>query len=93
MAAPKPVQMACLNIGYEHYLLPAPQAMKVMELMQGAVKSEIDFGAAGRGETLYVANGQPRLELKFIHPNQVRIPEGTDMPGARVPKARRLTGA
>lgn len=70
--ATKPVQMACLTIGYQDYLLPADKAMKVMTLMQGVVHCRMSFD---HRPPLYLVGAQPvELELKLIQHSQVRMP-------------------
>lgn len=83
-APTKPVQMACLRIGYSHYLLPSDKAMKVAELMQHAF--ECDSSYEDRGY-VYTPTDQPRVEFALVRVNQVRAPKSPTMP----PKQRLLT--
>ena len=83
-APAKPVQMACLTIGYSDYLLPADKAMKVAELMQHAFGCEENYEDCGR---TYTPTDQPRVEFALVRANQVRAPKSPTMP----PKQRLLT--
>lgn len=68
--ASKPVQMACLTIGFESYLIPADKAMKVAELMQSAFECRKDYD---RGHT-YMPGEQPRVEFALVKPSELRKP-------------------
>lgn len=70
----KPVQMACISIGYEDYLMPADKAMKVAELMQSAFQCR--KGYEDRGHT-YTPGEQPRVEFAFVKPSELRKPAET----------------
>lgn len=88
--ATKPVQMACLQIGYQRLLLPADKAMKVAELLQHAVLTEVEF--KGHREHYQVQDEPLRVEFAFVSPSQISMPSGElyPMPNARaaLPPAR-----
>lgn len=73
--AARQVQMCCITIGYERYLLPADQGMKVVSMMQGAIGCDRKYEGGDAGYT-YIVRRQPEIELALIQPGQVRRPEG-----------------
>ena len=74
----KPVQMACLTIGYKQYLLPSAKAMKVAELMQDAYECDQHYDDH---ELVYeVQPEQPRVAFALVRPAQVRMPHGEPVP-------------
>lgn len=81
----KPVQMACLTLGYRDYLMPSEKAMKVAELMQHAIERESHFDGSGY---VYTAKDQPQVEFALVRPNQVRMPQGEPMSAPAVGQRR-----
>ncbi len=76
MTRAKPaVQMACVSIDYQDFLLPADKAMKVLALMQEAAKC--DHRYRERTEVFEVGEEPLRLALKLINADQIRMPIGT----------------
>ncbi|MFD2299930.1 hypothetical protein QRO11_03585 [Paracidovorax citrulli] len=80
---PKPVPMACLTIGYNHYLLPAAKAIKAAEILQDAFDCEHHYDD---GDFVYeVASTQPRVSFALVRANQLRMPPGGLMPDPSKP--------
>lgn len=87
MAAPK--SLCVVDIGYQHYLLPVPDGLKLMELMQKAVSCEWTYGDDGKQ---FEAGGTPRLSMEMVRPDQVRMSPGAEMTPAPTRSApKRLT--
>ena len=88
--AQKPVQMCCVRIGYQSLLMPAAQAMKVVEMLQSAVTCKEDYTG---GHSTYQVGPQPNVEMSFVRPDQVRAPTSPEeQPGyapLRLPAPRR----
>lgn len=74
MSRVKPQQMACVTIGYIDFLLPADKAMKVLPLLQEAVRCQEAYEE--RSEVFRVDPDPMRLEIKLIRADQVRMPQG-----------------
>lgn len=66
-----PRDVACIRIGYEHFLLDADKAMQVLKLMRASVSCNRDY--AGR-RLRYIAGAEPELELSMIKPSDVVMP-------------------
>ncbi|MDP3887056.1 hypothetical protein [Hydrogenophaga sp.] len=77
-APTKPVQMACLQIGYQRLLLPADKAMKVVEALQHAVQAEIEF--KGHREHYQVQEESLRVEFSLVSQSQISMPHGEPFP-------------
>lgn len=74
MARPaKPVPMCCVSIGYQNFLLPFADGMKLVALMQNAVTTQEHFGSGSRQ---YIVGDQPDVEFVAVKPNQVVMPSG-----------------
>jgi hypothetical protein len=74
--------MACVEINYQGFLLPFADAQKLMEIMTRAVSCKQDYS----GMCLkYVVEGQPKLALSVVMPDQVQMPtpEADSAVGAR----------
>lgn len=70
----KTVAMCCVTVGHSDYLLPANKGMELVKLMQEA------FACRDRyedGNYVYDVLEQPRVELKLVRPNQIRMPQGS----------------
>ncbi|MEX3967316.1 hypothetical protein AB4Y42_34665 [Paraburkholderia sp. EG286B] len=63
--------IACIRIGFEHYLLDADKAMQVLKLMRESISCDRQFG--GR-RMRYVAGTAPELELSMIQASEVVMP-------------------
>lgn len=63
--------IACLRIGFEHFLLDADKAMQVLKLMRESIACERHYG--GR-RLRYVAGCAPELELSVIQVSEVVMP-------------------
>lgn len=73
MARPaKPVPMCCVSFGYQDFLLPFADGMKLVALMQNAVATKKHFG--GRSTYQYIVGDQPTVEFVAVKPNQVVMP-------------------
>lgn len=83
----KPVQMACLTIGYCQYLLPAAKAMKIAELLQDAFECHQDYRELE--QFFEVHPDQPRVAFVLVRPNQVRMPHGEPVPAPTKPRLLR----
>ena len=68
--ATKSVNMACVTVGFQHFLMPADKAMKVVELMQTAFECEQGY----QRSPTYTVGEQPRIELCLVRPDQIRRP-------------------
>lgn len=77
-APAKPVQMACLKIGYQRLLLPADKAMKVVEALQHAVSVEIEF--KGFKEHYVVQEDALCVEFSLVSQSLISMPHGEPFP-------------
>lgn len=66
-----PRPMCCVSIGYQSYLMPADAGMKVVQLMQEALRCDRDFSSSLGGH-VYVVRDAPEIELAMVKPSQVR---------------------
>lgn len=85
----KPVDMACVSIGFDTYLLPAASALKVVTLMKDAFKVERDF--VGLRDKYQVSEERPRLEMAIVRADQVVMPQGQQTPRPARARPPRLT--
>ncbi|MFD1557041.1 hypothetical protein ACFSHT_15680 [Paraburkholderia silviterrae] len=69
--SPRSRDIACIRIGFEHYLLDADKAMQVLKLMRESVSCHRDYN--GR-RMRYVAGAAPELELSMIQASEVVMP-------------------
>lgn len=67
----KNVQMCCVAIGYQHFLMPFDKGMRLVELMQHAVSCQQDWH---EHQNRYVIGEQPTVEFVAVKPNQVVAP-------------------
>lgn len=67
----RPRDIACIRIGFEHYLLDADKAMQVLKLMRESISCNRDFN--GR-RMRYIASSSPELELSMIQASEVVMP-------------------
>lgn len=67
----KPVQICCVSIGYDSFIMPADKGMKVVELLQSAFKCNKDYAERGY---VYTVGSQPEVELALVRSDQVRAP-------------------
>ncbi|CAB3783040.1 hypothetical protein LMG28688_01566 [Paraburkholderia caffeinitolerans] len=68
---PRSRDVACIRIGFEHYLLDADKAMQVLKLMRESIACERHYG--GRSMR-YIAGAAPELELSMIQASEVVMP-------------------
>lgn len=89
--APKPGPLCVVSIRYEHYLLPQAQALKLVEIMAGAVNVQESYEGP---RMKYTATGSPDVSLSLVKPEQIVMPDGEIKP-APVPRdsRRRITDA
>lgn len=85
----KPVDMACVSIGFDTYLLPAASALKVVTLMKDAFKVERDF--VGLHDTYQVSEQRPRIEVVIVRSDQVVMPQGQSAARSTRTRTPRLT--
>lgn len=71
-------QMAFVSINHCHFLLEASKAMKVVELMQHAVKADWDYSA--REGRSYTVTGPMDVEMRFVRADQIGMPQGEPSP-------------
>ena len=68
-APKKPVTMCCVTIDYNDFILPADQGMRLVELMQQAMRCREEY-VDGR---IYVLDAKPLdISMAIIRPSQVR---------------------
>lgn len=79
--------LAVVTIGYKRYLLPRAKATKLLEVMSEAVECDWDFSGDSCN---YTVGKSPSVELRFIDPGQVVMPDGVSTPA---PGRRRTTKA
>lgn len=72
MTRPKAQPMCALTIGFQTYLLPSSDGLKVMQLLQQASECECDYVDRGY---VYRITGPASIELKSVLPQQVRLRE------------------
>lgn len=71
-ARAKPVPMCCVRIGYQDFILPFADGMKLVELMQRAFPAKLHF--TGQYDQYVVEGIQSRVEFVSIRPDQVVRP-------------------
>jgi hypothetical protein len=62
------VQIACVTIDYNHYLLPMSKALKVMELLNGAVKCERTYDLK---RDYQLSGQQVDLQMSMVKHSQI----------------------
>lgn len=68
----KPMPKLCVvSIDHSDYLLPTDKALKLMELLSGALRCRRDY--AGDGYKFH-AQGEPDIELRNVAAHQVVLP-------------------
>lgn len=72
--APPPGELAMLTVGYEHLLLPAAVAFKVLPLLAKAISVDAAFDRSA-GET-YVNGRRLRVECKLITRSAIQLDKG-----------------
>lgn len=79
--------LAAVTIGCQTFLMSRTKAVKVIELMGDAVdcRKDYDTNADFSRRWRYVVSGPPDIELSFVDPDRVVMPEGasTPAPGRR----------
>lgn len=64
-------QIACLSIDFKSYLLPMAKALKVIELMSGAVPCDRTFS---RKDGYLMHDGVCQVEMSIVQHNQIVPP-------------------
>lgn len=67
--AAKSVPMCVVEIGYQTFLLPSSDGMKLVQLMQSAFAVEATYEDRCYS---YFVKEQPEVELKLVKPSQIR---------------------
>lgn len=67
-----PVKMAVVSINHDCYLLPADKAMKLLDLMQDAVRVDKDYDSHDGYSLTYFVRDEPKVELYMVKPSQLR---------------------
>lgn len=65
----KPAAMCCVTIGYDDYLLPADKGMRLVDLMQHAVRCDRQYA---EGKIWIIDADQPEISMTIVKPSQVR---------------------
>lgn len=73
MATPK--GMCIVTIGYQHYLIPVADGLKVMDIMQKALSCEWNF-RSDSGKKEFDVGDAPTLSMQTIRADQLRMPPG-----------------
>lgn len=82
MATPK--AMCIVTIGYQHYLIPIADGLRVMDIMHKALSCEWNFREGSEKE--FDVGDAPTLSMQTIRADQLRMP-----PGAVVTPATQTT--
>jgi hypothetical protein len=81
--ATKPASLAVITLdGFQHYLLPADRALKIVALMEGAVTVEQDYTSRKFDRKEWVTNRETSVSYETARAGSIRTPEGTE---ARMP--------
>ena len=86
-AAKAQPQLAVVNIGYTHVLLPMTKAIKIIEALQGAVRVDHNYDS-DKGVFIYDLREGLEVELKMVKPGQIR--GGTITPPKRSRSTQQL---
>lgn len=73
----KPVPLCCVTIGYQTFLMPAAQGMKLIDLMNSAASCERNYEDGGYR---YLVGEQPEVKYVSVKPNQIDFPSGSRGP-------------
>lgn len=65
----KPIPMCVVEVGYQTFLLPSSEGMKLVQLMQNAFAVEATYEDQSYS---YFVKEQPEVELKLVKPSQIR---------------------
>lgn len=82
-ARSKPVQMCCVSIGFQAFLMPVEVGMKMVSLLGQAMSCDKQYDAGG---WVFYVEEQPRVEFVTVRPDQIRCRDGvvtTPAPGRR----------
>lgn len=87
--AAKPVNVCCVTIGFEHYLLPLDKGLKLVDLLQNAVQCEKHYESGYE----YSVREQAECSLVMVKASQIRTPNGQAFTPVSPPARKRLPGA
>lgn len=71
--AAKPLPICALTIGYETYIMPFSDGVKVAQLMQGAIHVETGY-AEDYSRRLYRPKGTVEITIKTVSPSELMLP-------------------
>jgi hypothetical protein len=82
--ATKPASLAVITLdGFQHYLLPADRALKIVALMEGAVSVEQDYTSRNFARKEWVTKNETTVSYETAKADSIRTPEGE---AAQMPK-------
>ena len=85
MAARNSKQQLCVvTLGYQRFLLPQPDALKLIDIMSRA--AQVDRGYED-GDFKFVVGEAPEAELSVVRPGQLVMPQAAAAPVQ--PRSRR----
>ncbi len=80
MAARNSKQQLCIvTLGYQRFLLPQPDALKLIDIMSRA--AQVERGYAD-GDFKFVVGEAPEAELSVVRPGQLVMPQAAAAPVA-----------
>ena len=75
--ATKPASLAVITLdGFQHYLLPADRALKIVALMEGAVSLEQDYTSRNFARKEWVTKNETTVSYETAKADSIRTPEG-----------------
>jgi len=78
MAARNSKQQLCVvTLGYQRFLLPQPDALKLIDIMSRA--AQVERGYAD-GDFKFVVGEAPEAELTVVRPGQLAMPQAAAAP-------------
>lgn len=63
--------MCCITIDFTDYIMPASMGMKVVELMQSAIRCDKNYAPGGYR---YSPKDQPDVSYSAVKPSQIDLP-------------------
>ena len=79
---PNSKPLAILTVGYQKIVIPMEQALKVMQLLQGAQK--LDWHRENVNQ--WVLEGELNIAISSLKPEQIIMPEGQFYPAPGSPQ-------
>lgn len=77
-------QLCVVTLGYQSFLLPQADALKLIDIMSRAARVESEYGHGGYR---YTVGEAPDAELTVVRPSQLVMPQAESAPST--PRARR----